>query len=76
MVQQVLTHFNGVVFFNPMAIFGTLEIDTCLQGLGVRYKNQVYQVTSSESHYNICHLEMLNVLVHLWYGQTTLKIGK
>ena len=39
-----LIHFNGVVFFNPMPIFGTLEIDACLQGLGGRYEHQVYHI--------------------------------
>ena len=38
-----------------------------MEGLGGRFKNQVYYVSMAKymDNYNICHLEMLNVLVSL-----------
>ena len=62
-----LTQFNGTVFFNPSPVAGIFEIDACMEGLGGRFKNQVYYVSMAryKDNYNICHLEMLNVLVSL-----------
>ena len=62
-----LTQFNGTVFFNPKPIYGVFEIDACLQGLGGRYNDFVYHLplTETQTAYNICQLEMLNVLVSL-----------
>ena len=62
-----LTQFNGTVFFNPNPVAGVFEIDACMEGLGGRFNKQVYYVSMAQSkaQYNICHLEMLNVLVSL-----------
>ena len=65
-----LTTFNGTTFFNHRKIDATLEIDACLEGLGGRYGNIIYHVPIPQGfrNYNICHLEMINVLVsiRLW----------
>ena len=55
------------MFFNPSPVTGIFEIDACMEGLGGRFKNQVYYISMAGNmdNYNICHLEMLNVLVSL-----------
>ena len=65
--NQFLVYFNGTVYFNPLPAHGTFEIDACLQGFGGRYNEYVYNVPLEGTvlKYNICQLEMLNVVVAL-----------
>ena len=63
--HRFLIQFKGTVFFNPSLVSGVFEIDACMQGWVGRFNNQAYYVSMAQikAEYNICHLEMLNVLV-------------
>ena len=65
--NQFLTVFNGTTFFDYRKCDATFEIDACLEGLGGRFNNEVYHVPIKLGYknYNICHLEMVNILVAL-----------
>ena len=49
----------------PLLPLAAIELDACLQGLGVVYMNQVYVIHIPQycQHFSIVHLEMLNILV-------------
>ena len=68
-----LPTFNGTTFFEYRPINVTMELDASLQGLGARWGNQVYTLTIPLGHntFNICYLEMLNILLALrvWKDQ-------
>ena len=65
--RRPTNNFNGVTFFNQPTVHGVFELDTCLDGLGGRYNDFVYHIALLRGYQNmnICHLEMLNVLVTL-----------
>ena len=63
--DKFLAKFNGRSFFDHKPIFGVLELDACLTGLGGRYNNKVYHLPVVKHFQNlgIVHLEMVNILV-------------
>ena len=70
---KFLPTFNGTTFFDHRPITVAMELDASLQGLGARWGDQVYTLTIPLGHnnLNICHLEMLNILLALriWKDQ-------
>ena len=67
-------------FFNHSSVYGKIELDASLEGLGACFNNEVYAIPLQNGFncFNIVHLEMLNVLVvirvwsHQWTGKSTL----
>ena len=78
--QEFVPHFNGKAFFDHPRIDHEIELDASLQGLGARWGQKVYalSIPLGYNHYNIVHLEMLNILVAVrtwgqaWVGKTLL----
>ena len=72
---KFLPTFNGTTFFDHRPITVSMELDASLQGLGARWGHQVYNLTIplGYNNRNICHLEMLNILLALrvWKDQWT-----
>ena len=70
---KFLPTFNGTTFFDHRPITVAMELDASLQGLGARWSDQVYTLTIplGYNNLNICHLEMLNILLALriWKDQ-------
>ena len=63
--DKFLSRYNGRSFFDHKPVFGVIDLDACLTGLGGRYNNKVYHLPVVEHFQNlgIVHLEMVNILV-------------
>ena len=63
--DKFLAKYNGRSFFDYKPVFGVLELDACLTGLGGRYNSKVYHLPVIKHFQNlgIVHLEMVNILV-------------
>ena len=55
--QKFTRRFNGTVFFDHRPIKATVELDACLVGLGSRWQDQVYHIStpSTFKNFNIAH---------------------
>ena len=42
--DKILVKYNGTSFFDHKPVFGVLELDVCVTGLGGRYNNKVYHL--------------------------------
>ena len=78
--QEFVPHLNDKAFFDHPKIDHEIELDASLQGLGARWGQKVYalSIPVGYNHYNIVHLEMINILVAVrtwaedWRGRTLL----
>ena len=63
--DKFLSRYNGRSFFDHKPVFGVIDLDACLTGLGGRYNNKVYHLPVVKHFQNlgIVHLEMVNILV-------------
>ena len=75
--DKFLAKYNGSSFFDHKPIFGTIELDACLTGLGGCWEYLVYHVPIQKHYQNlaITQLEMSNILVAMrifsqyWQGK-------
>ena len=60
-----LCNFNGVTYYHKTFPSAQVYLDACLTGLGGHFDSMVYtlQIPQGYKDYNICHLEMLNIIV-------------
>ena len=63
--DKFLSRYNGRSFFDHKPVFGVIDLDACLTGLGGRYNNEVYHLPVVKHFQNlgIVHLKMVNILV-------------
>ena len=65
-----LCNFNGTMYYDKKFPSTQVYLDACLTGLGGHYDSMVYAIEtpSGYGNYDICHLEMLNIVVasKLW----------
>ena len=65
-----LTNFNGVTYYDKKFPTDQVYLDACLTGLGGHYGSMIYalDIPLGYGNYDICHLEMLNIVVasKLW----------
>ena len=60
-----LTSFNGITYYDKKFPTSQVYLDACLTGLGGHFGQMVYalDIPFGYENYDICHLEMLNILV-------------
>ena len=65
--NSFLPHYNGVTYYDQSYCHSEVHLDACLTGLGGAHGNMVYALPIPKGylHYNIAHLEILNIIVAL-----------
>ena len=65
--NSFLPHYNGVTYYDQSYCHSEVYLDACLTGLGGAHGNMVYALPIPKGylHYNIAHLEILNIIVAL-----------
>ena len=65
--NHFLSYCNGVTFYDQIHCHSEVHLDACLTGLGGAYSSMVYALPLRRGymHYNIAHLEILNIVVAL-----------
>ena len=60
-----LTSFNGITYYDKKFPTDQVYLDACLTGLGGHYGPMIYalEIPLGYQNYDICHLEMLNIVV-------------
>ena len=60
-----LCNFNGTMYYDKKFPSSQVYLDACLTGLGGHYDSMVYalEIPFGYGSYDICHLEMLNIVV-------------
>ena len=62
-----LSAFNGVTYYDKKLASAQVHLDACLTGLGGHFDSMVYalEIPIGYNNYDICQLEMLNIVVAL-----------